>query len=723
MFFLSFYFDVFETVSEWALKYKETGIDELISLLVFLAFAFAIFSYRRWQDVKKEIVGRKKAEEALRALQADLERRVQDRTADLAKSNESLRNEIAQRERAEEEVRRNLKRIRGLHEIGLAITSTLELSTILNVLLEKIDLFLPIAAASTIRLLNRETGELESLACRGLDEEAWKSQRQTTPGGRAKTIVETKAPLTLRNVLTDSRTYKPDIFRKRGLVSYLGVPLIAKDEVLGVLSLYANQEHHFTPEEIDFLDTLGHQAALAIHNARLYQEATVREKNLRVAHEQLDALNTITAIASQSLDLKTVTQGVIQKITEIFDFDATRIHLYNARRDELLLSAHFSKEPERFRAVGSFPRGQGIAGTVAESGEPLVFEDLTMEPLYESLNRSRNFEDKGHRFFAALPIKSGRLVLGTMVCIGFAPRRLSAEEVQLLTSIVGQIAVAVENASLYNEITKRANELQKKTWELEKANGAKDEFLAMISHELRTPLNVIMGYTGLVREGMFGALNPQQDDALKKVVIQSNDLLSIVSNLLRATQIGSGEIKVERARTDLGQLLDEIKNAYDLPATNGLTLNWDFPSDLPTVETDSEKLKHTLVNLIHNALKFTEKGSVRITARHLPKSKTLRFTVADTGPGIAKESLPIIFDMFHQVDGSNTRLHGGLGLGLYIVKEYTELLGGKIKVKSAPGKGSVFTVAFPCESSPCRGAILPAVRPESRIADPWMMER
>jgi len=203
----------------------------------------------------------------------------------------------------------------------------------------------------------------------------------------------------------------------------------------------------------------------------------------------------------------------------------------------------------------------------------------------------------------------------------------------------------------------------------------------------------------LLREGMFGALNPQQDDALKKVVIQSNDLLSIVSNLLRATQIGNGEIKAERARTDLGQLLDEIKNGYDLPATNELTLNWDFPSDLLIVETDSEKLRHILVNLINNAIKFTDKGSVTITACHLPKSKTLRVTVADTGPGIAKESLPIIFDMFHQLDGSNTRKHGGLGLGLYIVKKYTELLGGKVQAKSELGQGSTFTVTIPCQTA------------------------
>jgi len=106
----------------------------------------------------------------------------------------------------------------------------------------------------------------------------------------------------------------------------------------------------------------------------------------------------------------------------------------------------------------------------------------------------------------------------------------------------------------------------------------------------------------------------------------------------------------------------------------------------------------------------------------LPKCKTLRFTVADTGPGIPRDSLPIIFDMFHQLDSSNTRTHGGLGLGLYIVKKYTELLGGKIKVKSARGRGSVFMVALPYESSLCRESILPAVTLESRIADPWMIE-
>jgi signal transduction histidine kinase len=254
------------------------------------------------------------------------------------------------------------------------------------------------------------------------------------------------------------------------------------------------------------------------------------------------------------------------------------------------------------------------------------------------------------------------------------------------------MSIALENRELFYSLKSSRDEL-------EKANQVKDKFLSVISHELRTPLNVIMGYTGLLAEGMLGALNLQQDDALKKVAIQSHDLLSIVSNLLRATQIGSGEIKAERAKMDLGQLLDEIKNAYDLPRNNELTLNWDVSGNLPIVETDSVKLRHILENLINNAIKYTEKGHIGISGRYLSQTNTIEFKVADTGIGIAKESLPIIFDKFHQLDDSNTRPYGGMGLGLYIVKKYTELLDGEVEVKSELGKGSTFTVTIPCETA------------------------
>jgi len=164
------------------------------------------------------------------------------------------------------------ERIRALDAIDTAISSTLDLSTVLDILLEKIEVFLPFASATTVRLFRRETGELESLACRGLDKEKWRSQQHTSPSGRAQRIVETRTPLVVRNILSDTQTYNPEIFRERGLISYLGVPLIAKDKVLGVLGLYTDQEHDFSAQEIESLNTLAGQAAIAIHNAQLYEE-------------------------------------------------------------------------------------------------------------------------------------------------------------------------------------------------------------------------------------------------------------------------------------------------------------------------------------------------------------------------------------------------------------------------------------------------------------------
>jgi len=618
---------------------------------------------------------------------------------------------------AEQAIRQRVQEMQSLHEIGQTIINSVDLHTVLDSILEKA-LTLGAFDIGVIRLLNATGKSLTVASSRGYRESERIRPLGTDPKdptiGRAQTqVFESRGAYIVESVPTSKgfRTFKAE-----GVESAIVVPIRAGGEIIGTMQLGSRTPRTFKPEEVHLFDAIGHPLGIAVQKTKLH------EANQQ-AFKEIEALYAVTTSATQSLNLNTVLQMVIRKITEIFAFDATRVFLFDSSMQTLLLKAAHETSTEKFVGNDSFRRGQGIVGRAAEAGTPIIFEDIQNDPKYLEMSYLGNTRKMGGRFFAAFPIMSKRQTLGVISFCEHKPRSLAPTEIGLLTAMAGQIGIAVENARLFEETYQRADELTQKTLELEKSSRAKDEFLAMISHELRTPLNVIMGYTGLLQEGMLGALNPQQDDALKKVALQSNDLLSIVSNLLRATQIGSGEIKAERARTDLGQLLDEIKNAYDLPATNELTLNWDFPSDLLIVETDSEKLRHILGNLIHNAIKFTEKGSVTIAARHLPKSKTLRVTVADTGPGIAKESLPIIFDMFHQVDGSNTRSHGGLGLGLYIVKKYTELLGGKIKVKSATGRGSVFTVALPYESSLCRGAILSTVTPESRIADPWVMER
>ncbi|MBI2533498.1 MAG: GAF domain-containing protein, partial [Deltaproteobacteria bacterium] len=412
-----------------------------------------------------------------------------------------------------EEAKRNLERIHALREIDLAITSTLDLQTILHVLLEKIELFIPYPSATTVRLVNRENGQWDVVACRNVDEAEWKRQVVVTPSGRAARVLQTKRPVTVRNIQTDPLTYNPSLYRNHGLISYLGVPLIVKDEAVGVLNLYTKEEHEFSDEEVEFLVTLAGQATVAIQNAQMFAEVQTRET------------------------------------------------------------------------------------------------------------------------------------------------------------------------------------------ELKRANKIKDEFLGVISHELRTPLNVIMGYTGLLVEGLCGELSAEQNKAAQTVMSQSKDLLTLVNHILQATQIESGNPPVSKTAVNLTRFLDELKTAYDLPTKKQLTIDWDYPLDLPSVETDSGKLKEILQNLISNAIKFTEDGTISITARYRPEAKAVVFKVADTGTGIPKELVPIIFEKFRQVDGSNTRAHDGVGLGLYIVKKYTELLGGEVEVKSEIGKGSTFTVTIPCETA------------------------
>jgi signal transduction histidine kinase len=435
-----------------------------------------------------------------------------------------------ERKRAEEQIQESLRRLRALREIERATTSTLDLNRLLDVLLQKIDLLLPYAA-TTVRLFNTATGLLEPIACRNLAENEWKSEPGRRGRGIPNIVFENKAPWTVRNLQVEPRVRDPEFFRRHGLVSYLGLPLIAKDEILGVLSFYTKQEHSFGDEEVEFLSTLADQAAIAIQNSQLYEEI-------------------------------------------------------RASRDAL-----------------------------------------------------------------------------------------------------------------------------------ERANQVKEEFLSVMSHELRTPLNAILGYTEMVKEGLQGEINLEQEKSLEKVVRRTRELLTMINGILQVTSMKAPAIKAERREFDLASLLDEVRSGYEFPSDKEIRFHWDY-ADLPVIESDPEKLKHILQNLINNAVKFTDKGEVTVAVRvvgirgqelgigdpglrvdansqSLANSCFVEFTVTDTGIGISPEMVPVIFEKFRQVDSSETRTYGGVGLGLYIVKQFTEQLGGKVEVESAPGNGSRFIVTIP----------------------------
>jgi signal transduction histidine kinase len=170
----------------------------------------------------------------------------------------------------------------------------------------------------------------------------------------------------------------------------------------------------------------------------------------------------------------------------------------------------------------------------------------------------------------------------------------------------------------------------------------------------------------------------------------------MIDQLLEATKIEAGAVKPEFIRVGMTEFLEELKSIYSVPTQKAIAVEWKIPPDLPEVSTDSERLRHILTNLLGNAVKYTNSGGIVLSARHLRDERMVEFKVADTGIGIPPEELPHIFDMFSQVRSSRRHSSGGVGLGLYIVKKFTELLGGDIHVDSEKGAGSTFTLKIPC---------------------------
>jgi signal transduction histidine kinase len=230
--------------------------------------------------------------------------------------------------------------------------------------------------------------------------------------------------------------------------------------------------------------------------------------------------------------------------------------------------------------------------------------------------------------------------------------------------------------------------------ELEHANRLKSDFVATVSHELRTPLHIIMGYQEILATGCCGPVSAPQADVLERMGVSAARLLELIDATLEVCRIDAGRVPVDLASVDLPPLLGEVVATFHgLQEKRGLSLTIDLAPGLPTLRTDPVKLRVVIGSLIDNALKFTESGGARVAAR--PRDGGVEIAVSDTGIGIPTSAFGLIFEAFRQVERPLTRRHDGMGLGLYIARRLTELLGGTIEVESTEGQGSTFRVCLP----------------------------
>ncbi|HYL44754.1 MAG TPA: ATP-binding protein [Ktedonobacteraceae bacterium] len=298
--------------------------------------------------------------------------------------------------------------------------------------------------------------------------------------------------------------------------------------------------------------------------------------------------------------------------------------------------------------------------------------------------------EAGYNYAIAAPLHLQDQSIGVVILYDDKPHQVTSRDTFLLSTAAVQASMAIQNALLFAEV-------KDKNAALERVNHLKSQFLATVTHELRTPLHSIISYGALILEGFVdGELTSEQEEHIQFMVHRAEDLSHLVDDMLDLSKIEADRLEIKVEPLSIGPCLKEVINQLKPLANNkGLYLSLDMADGLPMVLADSHRIRQIVINLVSNALKFTEQGGVSIRCMPLESYDMLRVSVHDSGIGISPAVLGYIFEAFRQADGSTTRRFGGTGLGLTIARKLIELQGGEVAVESTVGQGSTFSFTLP----------------------------
>jgi GAF domain-containing protein/anti-sigma regulatory factor (Ser/Thr protein kinase) len=485
----------------------------------------------------------------------------------------------------------------------------------------------------------------------------------------------------IHDVLSDPEfTYLVGRFPFRTL---LAVPMLRADELLGVIVIRRDEVLPFTDNQITLMETFAGQAVIAIENARLVDELQARNRDLT-------ALGEVGRAVSSTLDLKVVLKTIVDRAVELSGTDAGSIFYFreDVGRFELGETTGLDEEMvAKFRRL-DIAAGQTGLGEAIGSGKPLQVADITKR----ASNALRDAAiEAGLRAGLIVPLLGGEHPLGALVLQRRQPGEFPAAVVTLMQAFADQSAIALENARLFGEIAQKSREL-------EIASQHKSQFVANMSHELRTPLAAVLGYAELMQEGFYEPQGPKSLDALTRIRSNGKHLLGLINAVLDIAKIESGQFTLNMVEYAIESVVETVRSATESLAQNKkLALKTEVAKSLPIGIGDEQRLTQVLLNLVGNAIKFTDKGEVRVAAKTV--NGHFAVSVTDTGPGIPQEHQERIFEHFHQVDSSLTKAKGGTGLGLAIAKQIVEMHGGRIWVESTVGKGSTFQMEIPTRAA------------------------
>jgi signal transduction histidine kinase len=349
------------------------------------------------------------------------------------------------------------------------------------------------------------------------------------------------------------------------------------------------------------------------------------------------------------------------------------------------------------------PQGrQSATGRAVLERRIVHIHDVSDDPEYTWVGR----EAGGVRTILAVPMLRGEIVVGVIGCGRREVRPFTRKQIELVLTFANQAVIAIENTRLFEEVQARTRELAKTVEDLEIASQHKNQFVANMSHELRTPLAAILGYAELIQEGFYEPQGPKSLNALTRIRSNGKHLLGLINTVLDIAKIESGQFTLNMTEYAIESVVETVRAATESLAQNKkLTLTTSVDKALPVGLGDEQRLTQVLLNLVGNAIKFTDAGEVSIAAG--VQNGHFTVSVTDTGPGIPLDQQDRIFEQFHQVDSSLTKAKGGTGLGLAIAKQIVEMHGGRIWVESMPGKGSNFQMELPIRAEIRSGNAIP----------------
>ena len=492
-----------------------------------------------------------------------------------------------------------------------------------------------------------------------------------------------KAALERRTIqvadITVERGFSPVVLQYEKARTVLAVPLLREKDLVGVVGIWRREVQPFTEQQMALVRTFADQAAIAIENARLLNE--LRE----LLRQQTATADVLKVISRSAFDLQAVLQTLVESAARLCNADKATITRQKGgvffRAETYGFSAEFM---DYVRSIPIEPERGTVTGRTLLEGRIIHIPDVQADPDYTWAEAQRL---GGYRTIVGVPMLREGMVTGVLALTRDQVRPFTEKQIELVSTFADQAAIAIENVRLFDEI-------QDKSRQLAEASQHKSQFLANMSHELRTPLNAILGYTELVLDNVYGDTPDKMRGVLQRIESNGRHLLGLINDVLDLSKIEAGELTLALTEYSLKEVVHTVYTAVEpLASEKKLAFKIEVPPDLPAGHGDERRLTQVLLNLVGNAIKFTDSGEVLIKAA--AANGAFKVAVHDTGPGISAADQGKLFQQFQQADNSITRRKGGTGLGLAISKRIVEMHGGKIWVESRVGQGSTFAFTLP----------------------------